>query len=61
MIFFLKLEFSPWSHTKWSFFKNGVAWALQGKVEMEVKMVEKQEYFIMTLSLAEVIDQIQSV
>jgi hypothetical protein len=29
MIFFLELDFSPWSQTKWSYFKSGVGWALQ--------------------------------
>jgi hypothetical protein len=29
MVFFLELEFSPWSPTKWSFFKSRVGWALQ--------------------------------
>lgn len=29
VVFFLELEFSTWSLTKWSFFKTGVGWALQ--------------------------------
>ena len=29
VVFFLELEFSSWSHTKWSFFKSRVGWALQ--------------------------------
>lgn len=29
LVFSLELEFSPWSCTKWSFFKNGLSYASQ--------------------------------